>query len=176
MYMGKLQHYLSLVLFAAALMLGVQIPNFIDQYVKRVDAHYQEAKINFQLYQQIADIYHQGSVEELIVKHHQSDDTTFRAEAEVIEKSYQRLNFLASESAALRGHQLQKLQHILLHGDRTLLLETQLNYSANVPLNFTAGSFGLAAGVLISLIYELVCWLLALLLRRKVKRISSSNC
>jgi hypothetical protein len=172
--MGKLQHYLSLILFAAALMLGVQAPNFIDQYVKRVDAHYREAKVGFQYIQQTADIYHQGSVERLIAKHRDSADVTFRSEAAGIENNYNRLQLLASEVDALKGNVFDQLVHIVFAGDRGLLSETQQHYTANVPLNVTAGIFGLITAVLVSIGYELVCSLMAFLFGRNNKVVTRS--
>jgi len=41
----RLMHRYSLKLvFAVTLLLGIQIPSFLQQYEHRVDAHYQEAK------------------------------------------------------------------------------------------------------------------------------------
>lgn len=40
--------YLRLLLFTLGLLLGVQVPGFIDDYAKRVDAHRLEAAQNIQ--------------------------------------------------------------------------------------------------------------------------------
>ena len=42
-----LRAYLRLVVFALGLLVGVQVPGFVDQYAKRVSAHYIEASKNF---------------------------------------------------------------------------------------------------------------------------------
>jgi len=61
-----LQTYSRLLLFAAALLLGIQIPSFIDQYEKRVDAHFQEVSINISGFQNTADLMFGGDLQQLI--------------------------------------------------------------------------------------------------------------
>jgi len=155
-------------------MVGLQIPNFIDQYVKRVDAHYQEAREGFKYIQQTANTYHQGSVEQLIEKHRESGDAIFRSEAEGIEDNYKRLKFLTLELDALKGSLLEQLTHIVFNSDKRLLSETQRQYTANVPLNTIAGIFGLIAAVLASVLYELICTLMAFLFGRSRKVVARS--
>ena len=61
-----LRAYLRLVLFALGLLIGVQAPGFVDQYSKRVSAHYIEAKKNFAGFQHTADAYFGGSMAALV--------------------------------------------------------------------------------------------------------------
>ncbi len=133
--MSKLHHYLSLIVFVAAVMVGVQAPNFVDQYVKRIDAHYLEVEANFSHYQDIADLYHRGSIESLIARHESSKDSTFRAEADAIRNNYTRLQRFNTERKALDGSIWHQMFFMLRSGDRKIIRETWVNYSANVPLN-----------------------------------------
>jgi hypothetical protein len=50
-----LRAYLRLVLFALGLLIGVQAPGFVDQYSKRVSAHYIEVTKNFAGFQRTAE-------------------------------------------------------------------------------------------------------------------------
>ena len=84
----KTLHYIFLVvLCVSAFMFGVQIPNFVDQYEKRIDAHYIEVNENFKGFQEIADRFHNGNIESLIKKHEASNDLTFKAESEPLRKN-----------------------------------------------------------------------------------------
>jgi hypothetical protein len=146
--------YLRLVLFAAALLAGVQVPGFIDQYAKRVSAHEIEVATDFRAFQDTADRYFGGRVDALIAHHAASADAPFRDEAAAIATMYQRLLALRAELAALRGPLVAQLLHVVLRPDRAILAETRAAYSYTVPLNPSAIACGLAAGTLAALCVE----------------------
>ena len=79
--MGTLYRYFLIIAACGSLLLGIQIPNFVNQYEMRLDAHLSEVKNNLQGYQDIADRLYDGSITTLISKHEQSDDQTFKQEA-----------------------------------------------------------------------------------------------
>jgi hypothetical protein len=159
--MGKLHHYISLIVFATALMVGVQFPNFIDQYVKRVDAHFQEAQVNIDGFLVVAKQFHNGSIERMIDSHKQSTDPAFRAEAQPIQAMYERKVELQAEREALQAPLWQQARHILLSRNTELLDETWQNYSSSLPLNTDAIVCGLAFGVVASIALEFLLSLLA---------------
>ena len=167
--MSKLNHYLSMIVFMAAVMLGVQVPNFVDQYVKRVDAHLVEVEANFSKYQEAADEFHNGSIEELIDLYDSENNPSFQWGAEAIRNSHQRLQRFRLESRSLQTGFWQQLVFVALHGDRELLADTQRSYSPNVPLNANAAFCGLGAGVLAAILYELLLWLIRLPFGRRYK-------
>ncbi len=70
--------YLRLVLFTLGLLLGVQVPGFIDDYAKRVDAHRLEAAQNIQGFQQTAGQFFNGSLEELVRHYRSNSDPVFQ--------------------------------------------------------------------------------------------------
>lgn len=164
--MSRLHHYLSLIVFVAAVMVGAQAPNFVDQYVKRVDAHYLEAEEQFKQYRAIVDLYHRGSVESLIIQHQDSSDPTFKAEAGAIRNSYVRLQRFTEEQKALSGGRWSQMFHMVFSGDREIMRETRANYSANVPLNWEAGICGIILGCIASVVLEILLWVLSATLNR----------
>lgn len=153
--MSKIHHYISMLIFTAALMVGVQLPNFVDQYVKRMEAHLNEAQIQFDEYLKIARLSPGGSIETLIKKHENSLDSTFRAEAEPLKKSIQRKKFYEEELKALQGSFWSQSWHVLTAADREILKDTYVSYTANVPLNINAAICGLGFGLISSLFLEL---------------------
>lgn len=158
--MGLIRHYLSLILFAAGLLAGVQLPNFVDQYEKRVDAHYREASADLSGFQRIAELYHHGSVEGLIRQHEASSDPSFHSEAAPIRRLYQRKMRYASELRALNTGFVRKVAHVLLGGDPALLRETYAHYSADLPLNVTAMLCGVAVAAAVCALFELILGLI----------------
>lgn len=154
--MGLLRHYISLILFAAGLLAGVQVPNFVDQYEKRVDAHYREADENLRGFQHIADLYHHGSVDLLIRRHDASRDPSFRSEAAPIRGIYRRKLRFQAELQALQTGFVHKVAHVFLAGDYATLRETYDNYSADVPLNADAALSGIGLAVAVCALFELI--------------------
>lgn len=146
--------YLRLVLFAAGLLAGVQVPGFIDQYAKRVSAHQIEVETDFRAFQETADRFFGGSVEALVAHHAASTDPPFHEEGAAIQTMYQRLLALRAELAALRAPLIAQLMHVALRANREILAETRAAYSYTVPLNPSAIACGVAAGTLLALCIE----------------------
>ena len=97
--MNVLHRYLAVVVAGISLLFGIQIPNFVDQYEKRLDAHLLEVTKNIRPYQDIADKYHGGRIEELIDFHRKSGNRTFQEEGIAIENMYKRKIRFDNDSA-----------------------------------------------------------------------------
>jgi hypothetical protein len=149
-----LADYMRLVVFAVGLLIGVQVPGFVDQYVKRVGAHEIEAARNFSGFQQTADRYFGGSVGALIEHHEASADPAFKQEAQSIRENYQRLTTLKAELSALQGSLLRQIIQIALHPDREIVEETRSAYTYTVPLNPAAVVCGVTLGALLAILIE----------------------
>ncbi len=163
-----LRHYLRLVVFTVALLLGVQAPGFVDQYAKRVSAHYLEVKHNFAGFQQAADQYFNGNVEALVAHHLASPDPVFKGEAKTIGALFARIKTLAAELDAMSGSSISRLIHVIVHPNREILQETSAAYSYTVPLSPDAILYGVSVGLVVALAIELVlAGLLSLIWRRR---------
>jgi len=165
-----LRAYLRLTVFALGLLAGVQLPGFVDQYAKRVDAHFIEASRNFAGFQRTADQYFGGSVEALLVHHRSSTDPVFRDEAKTIATLYARLQMLAAELKALSGGLLARIAHVALKPNRELLDETLSAYSYTVPLNGAAIICGISIGLSFALLVESLVLAAAALIGRLAAR------
>lgn len=151
-----LRGYLRLVVFALGLLIGVQGPAFVDQYAKRVSAHYLEVKRDFVGFQQAADQYFNGDVSALVAHHLQSPDVVFRGEAKTIGDLFARIKALAAEMEALNGSTFARLVHIIVNPNRDILQETIAAYSYTVPLSPEAIAYGVITGLLLALVVELI--------------------
>jgi len=162
--MSALYRYSLIVIACGSLLLGIQIPNFIDQYEKRVDAHLQEVKNNLRGYQDIADRLYGGSLATLIDKHEQSGEEPFRQEAQPIKNMLDRYEHFAHEQASLAAGPFKQVTHLITGGDRALLDETYHNYSFTIPLNQAAVVWGfIFMGVVVFVIESLRAALLRVL-------------
>jgi hypothetical protein len=149
-----LRAYLRLVLFALGLLAGVQAPGFIDQYSKRVSAHYIEATQGFAGFQHTADLYFGGSIDALIAHHQASPDAVFKDEARSVAALHTRLQKLAQELDAMRGSLISRILHVAFQPDKDILDETIAAYSYTVPLNGEAILCGLIAALFVALLVE----------------------
>ncbi|MBQ0798579.1 MAG: DUF2937 family protein [Porticoccaceae bacterium] len=158
--MNVVHHYASLVIFTAAFLVGVQIPNFVDQYDKRVDAHLIEASEHLSGYQSTADIYHGGDLEVLIQKHRNSSDPTFRSETAVIENLTANHARFVAEQKALKGSLFSTSIHVMFFADGQIRGEVLDSYTSTLPINTDAIFAGLLIAFLSSLLLESVLALL----------------
>jgi len=163
--MATFYRYMLILIACAALLVGIQIPNFVDQYEKRLDAHLSEVKNNLQGYQDIADRLYGGSIAALIAKHRLSDDDAFKQEAQPIANIFQRYEHFSKELAALATGLPGKIAYIVTKGDSELIDETFRNYSFTIPLNTAAVSAGFTFMVITVFIVEILRLLIARLFR-----------
>ncbi|MBU1424865.1 MAG: DUF2937 family protein [Gammaproteobacteria bacterium] len=151
-----LYRYLMIIVACISLLVGLQIPNFIDQYQKRIDAHLREVTANLQPFQEIADKYFGGDIVRLIDLHRNSEAQPFREEGVAIETMVQRKQRFEADLAALQTSLPQKALNVLLHGDREMIDEALGQYSYSVPLNQDALLFGAGVALAILLLVELL--------------------
>jgi len=157
-----LYRYLMIIVACISLLIGLQVPNFVDQYQKRVDAHMREVSVNLQPFQDIANKYFGGDMNKLIELHRNSIEKPFQEEGAAIEKMVQRKLRFEADMAALQTSLPQKALHVLLHGDQEILDEALGQYSYAVPLNQDALIFGAGAALVILLLVELLLALVRL--------------
>jgi hypothetical protein len=147
-------NYLRLIVFSAGLLIGIQVPSFVDQYAKRVSAHQSEVARNFAGFQDTANRYFGGSIEALIAHHIASKDQVFQDEARSIQELSARLTALTGELAAMRGPLIRQIIHVVFRPNREILGETWAEYTYTVPLNAPAIVSGIAIGTLLSILIE----------------------
>ena len=95
--------YLRLVLFTLGLLIGVQVPGFINDYANRVEAHLIEAQTGLAGFQNTANQFFKGDLQALVAHYQSSDDPVFRSDASSL-PLLSRTNWRAtSNSKALAG-------------------------------------------------------------------------
>lgn len=147
--------YLRLGIFAVGLLVGVQVPGFVDQYEKRVSARLDEAKQNLAGFQFTADRYFSGSIEQLISHYKASDDVIFQQDALSIQSIYSRVNLLQQETQLLSGNQVSQAWHVLVKSNAQLMDETIKSYSYSVLLNPFALVWGICGALILALILDI---------------------
>jgi hypothetical protein len=169
-----LYRYLMIIVACVSLLFGLQIPNFVDQYQKRVDAHLREVTVNLQPFQEIANKYFSGDIVKLIELHRASNEKAFQDEGVAIEKMVQRKLRFETDLAALQTSLPMKAFQVLLHGDREMVDEALGQYSYAVPLNQDALIFGACVALVILLLVELLLALVRLVGKKKSPSVTTS--
>lgn len=149
-----LRSYLRLVLFTAGLLIGVQIPGFISDYSKRVEAHLLEAQQNLRGYNDTAQRFFNGDVQALIQHYRSSDDPVFRTDANNISNLLTRNQVLDREFMALQGPWYLRAWHVLTAADPDIRKETWNGYTWQVPLSPEVIGWGLVCALLFSMVIE----------------------
>ena len=158
--MSVFKDYARLVLFTAGILVGVQIPSFIDQYAKRISAHHLEAKVNFQGYEATAIKHFNGDVEALLRHYEASPDLVFKDDAGTIKRIHHRIQIFSNELRILDASLFNRILHVAFDSDKVVLEETFSEYSYTVPLNHEAILCGLALGLAASLVFDFLLFAL----------------
>ena len=124
-----------MLIFAAGLLLGIQVPAFIDQYQQRVDAHFREVSANISGFQATADAFFEGDLDALVSYYRHSDDAVFSHDADSVNNVVQRFRRLSAEQQAMQAGRLAVALHVLFAADSELRSEALAQYSYTVPLN-----------------------------------------
>lgn len=154
--LALIKRYSLQLVFTLSLLLGLQLPHFLNQYESRIQGHYQEAKHQLEQFQSLADIYFQGDLQALIDKHKQSAIPVFRDEAIIIEQSYLRVQYLQQKVDNMSQPLWQRLILLSTESQQPIFKETWHSYSANIVLNHHAIMVGIVVALVITLLLELL--------------------
>ncbi len=153
-------------MFCGGLLIGIQIPAVVDQYAKRIDAHLTEALEVYIGFQQTAERYFGGNIEELIDHYENSDDLVFQNDAANILFISNRVAHLKSEAAALNGSSaLRRTVHTLFFHDNKVFQQTLEQYSYMILIDPQALIWGLSSGLFIASFFDLFFYFIAYLFR-----------
>lgn len=166
--------YLRLALFALGLLVGVQVPGFIDDYSKRVDAHRIEAEQGLKGFRQTAERFFKGDLVALVGHYQASADPVMRSDAQSLGTLVERSAFLEREAKAMQGAWYAQVWHLATAADHELMKETLDAYRYQVLLAPEAIAWGIACAMLLAWLLEslalLVCVLLGVGRSQKVQQ------
>jgi len=148
--------YLRLLVFAFGLLVGVQVPGFIDDYTKRVDAHRAESEQSLLGFRETAARFFKGDLNALVAHYRASADEVMRSDAASIAHLVNRSALLEGEWLAMQGPWYGQVVHLLSDADPQLLEETLDAYSYQVLLAPQAIAWGLSVGLILAWMVELL--------------------
>ncbi|MDA7088520.1 DUF2937 family protein [Pseudomonas sp. SA3-5] len=156
--------YLRLALFALGLLVGVQVPGYIGDYSKRVEAHRLESEQSLAGFRETARRFFQGDLQALLTHYQDSDDPVMRSDAQSVGYLVDRASFLELEWQAMQQPWYGQVWHLATVADRELMDETYSAYRYQVLLAPQAIAWGLVCALLLAWLVECLLLLIGLLL------------
>ncbi|VVQ14416.1 hypothetical protein PS938_04039 [Pseudomonas fluorescens] len=154
--------YLRLVLFAAGLLIGVQVPGFISDYAKRVEAHLIEAQASLSGFQNTATQFFKGDMQALVAHYRASEDPIFRSDADSLGNLLTRQVALDKQFQAMQGPWYIRFLQVVLAADPDIRKETWNGYSYQILLTPEAMVWGMSGALLLSFgiecLFRLIDW------------------
>lgn len=154
--MNVIISYFRLMLFLAGVLIGIQVPGFVNQYGKSLESHYLESQKSLGEFRKDAEKYFDGDMEKLIAHYKKDGDPVFTAGGESIDSIYQRNIKLKTALEDFRQGSLSAYTHVFLSPVADIRQEVRRNYSYIVKLNPAAVTVGLIGGLVITLLAELL--------------------
>lgn len=148
--------YLRLVVFAFGLLVGVQVPGFVDDYAKRVAAHRAESEESLLGFRETAARFFNGDLNALVAHYRASTDEVMRSDADSIGHLVTRAELLEGEWLAMQGPWYAQIWHLGTGADQALLQETYDAYTYQVLLAPQAIYWGLGVGLVLAWLAELL--------------------
>ena len=154
--------YVRLVLFAIGLLVGVQVPGFINDYAKRVEAHLIESQTGLQGFQNTAEQFFKGDLQALVAHYRASEDPIFRSDADSLSNLLTRQVALDKQFQAMQGPWYIRFLQVVLAADPDIRKETWNGYSYQILLTPEAMIWGMSGALLLSFgiecLFRLIDW------------------
>ena len=153
--MRKILDYLRLILFTCGVLLGVQIPGFIDQYGKSLEAHLLESSLSLEEFQRDAQRYFDGNLEQLIAHYQSNPDPVIKDGGGSIAAIYNRNLRLKQAWESFTTSTYNAYTQVILKPLPEIKNEVWRNYTYNIVLKPSAIISGLTCGFTLALLIEL---------------------
>lgn len=163
--MKRLFEYLRLALFVGSVLIGVQVPSFVDQYGQRLESHALESSRALKDFQKDADTYFGGDLQRLIAHYQANPDQIINDGGRNISGLYERNQQLNNAFVAFSASRFSPYVQTLLSPVPEIRSKAMESYDFTIALNQDAIIAGLLTGLIIGLSLELLLTLLKLLVR-----------
>jgi len=150
--MSFVRGLLDRILLVAAAVTGGLLPGFVAQYRQRLGGRLDQARIDLEPWQKIADQSYQGDLDKLIAYHLNSADPTFHAEGDAIHTLVANVRALQAAVEALQGSLWHQFTYLSMHADTQLARATLGDWVPSFALSFEGISF--------ALLFAMTLWLL----------------
>ena len=159
--LGLFKNLVDKIVFAVAVILGLQIPNFLGQYRQRLGGHFDEAVQNLKGFESIAEQTIGSTDLTNLVAHYQEGSSDVQLIGEKLADDIARTDRLGSlvenlQTAGIFG----RLKHLVVDLERPIAMATMNNYQPGLPITPEAIMYALVFGIVATLLFNWILFLL----------------
>lgn len=151
------RQYMRLFLFCAALLVGVQLPTFVDQYGKALQAHYLESERTLLEFRQDAQMFFQGDLNALANYYMAQNDEIIARGGQNIQTLLERNQLLRQAWLAFQSSTPRAFYATYLSPIEDVRQEAWNSYSFLLKLDALAIGCGLFFALALALCFDLIC-------------------
>ena len=144
---------LDRIILVTGIIVAGCIPSFIAQYRQRVGGRLDQALQDIAPFQEIANLFHHGSLQELIQHHLASADATFHMEGAALQAMVDSVAELTATLQALNTDLIHQLAYLLTSTDGDIARSTWEIFSPSFTLTINSVVFACVVGILMWLLF-----------------------
>lgn len=156
--MRYLRGLIDRIVLVCMIVLGGTIPGYITQYRQRLGGRLDQARIDLESWQKIADQFYHGSLAQLIADHRASADPAIRAEGGVVEGLMASITHLQSAVHALSGDLFHQIAYLAVNMDPSVAEATWRDWSPSFDFSREALLFAALFALAVWLLFHAVWW------------------
>jgi hypothetical protein len=142
--------------FTVTFILGVQLPEFMQQYQQRLAGHLNEAQSQLSQFNVIAQQHFDGSLITMIARYKGSSEASIISTGELIERLSVRVQYLVSHLEEITtANYLDSVYQFIWHLDKQIAAGTAETFSMAIPLELNAIATGAIIAISSLLLKEL---------------------
>jgi hypothetical protein len=168
--MNYLRGLIDRILLACMVVAGGTVPGFLSQYRQRLGGRLDQARIDLEPWQKIADQFYHGSLAQLIADHRASADPAIRSEGGVIEGLMASIAHLQTEFTGLQGDLFHQIAYLSTNLDADVARATLHDWSPTFGFSSDALLFAALFALAIWLLFQLLWWLVETACTRTIRR------
>lgn len=125
--------------FTAIFILGVQLPEFMQQYQQRLAGHLAEAQSQLNQFEIIAQQHFDGSIITMVTRYKDNSEAAIVSTGELIERLSLRVEYLSTHLAQItQSDYLHNVYLFIWHLDNEIARGTAEHFSMAIPLEINA--------------------------------------
>ena len=127
------------ILFTLSFILGLQAPEFMQQYIQRLSGHLDEASHQLKQFQSIADMQFNGDLNLMIERYQDNTDTAIAQTGGVISAMNERVTGYEFQLSQLQNHDyISQLYHFVWQIDLVMAQATLNDFQLAIPMEIGA--------------------------------------
>lgn len=151
-----LRSYLRLTLFALGLLVGIQVPGFIQAYANNVEARRAEAQQGLTGFQDTAGRFFEGDLNALVEHYRASEDPVIQSDARSVASLVERARLLDREWRIMQGPWYSQAWHVLMGANQDLRRQVWSSYRFQILLAPAAIAWGICCALLLAFVIECI--------------------